>query len=131
MSSSTQTCSNSDRTSCLAVSRSGAIGLTQIMPSTGKEIARKLGIQDYNLFDPETNIKFGIYYLNYCMDLFKEPEYALAAYNAGPTRVKRWLQDADYHNIDIFVERIPITQTRDYVKKVMGNYFVYKRIYAR
>lgn len=117
-----------------------AHGLMQIIPPTGKGIARLIGIRPYNrymLYDPDTNIKMGCYYLSSLLKRFNgNPYYALAAYNGGPLKVKAWLArwgrevggDVD---IDEFVERIPLYETRRYVQKVMNSYNEYKRIYER
>ena len=113
-----------------AVSPSNAIGLTQVLPSTGKGIARELGIAPFDpesLKEPEVSIRFGLNYFNYCLQRFNGiPEYALSAYNGGPSRTSKWISDIP---IDQWVERIPRTQTRLYVKKVMASYYVYKQLY--
>lgn len=115
----------------MAVSSSNAIGLTQVIPSTGKGIARELGISRFDaesLKDPDTSIRFGVHYFNYCLKKFNGvPEYALAAYNGGPTRAGKWENDCP---MDEWVERIPLLQTRLYVKKVMGSYHVYQQLYG-
>lgn len=115
----------------IAVSPSNAIGLTQVIPSTGKGIARELGINQFDpesLKDPNTSIRFGIHYFNYCLKRFNGvAEYALAAYNGGPTRAGKWEKDCLE---DEWVERIPRTETRLYVKKVMGSYYAYKQLYG-
>lgn len=115
----------------MAVSRSNAIGLTQVIPSTGKGIARELGVRwdsPESLKDPDISIKFGVHYFTYCLKRFNGvPEYALAAYNGGPTRAGKWKKDCP---TDEWVERIPRTETRLYVKKVMGSYYVYKQLYG-
>jgi len=115
-----------------------AHGLMQIIPTTGRGIARMIGIRPYHswrLYEPETNIKMGCYYLSNLIKRFNGNVYlALAAYNGGPMRVKAWLgrwkrtkgKDLD---IDEFVEKIPFRETRFYVKKVMKSYNEYKRIY--
>jgi len=80
-----------------AVSVKGATGLMQVMPATAKEIARELEIEDYDLKDPTTNRMFGEYYLSKMLKMFKgNQELALAAYNAGPGKVREWL--AKYGN---------------------------------
>ncbi|OYD13823.1 hypothetical protein CH333_09810 [candidate division WOR-3 bacterium JGI_Cruoil_03_44_89] len=114
-----------------AVSSSNAIGLTQVIPSTGSGIARELGVDNFcpeSLKDPETSIRFGAHYFNYCLKRFDGvPEYALAAYNGGPTRTAKWKRDCP---VDEWVERIPLLQTRLYVKKIMGFYHVYRQLYG-
>lgn len=74
-----------------AESPKGAKGLMQIMPDTAKEIAKELGITKYDLSDPATNKKFGEYYLTKMIKQFGDPELALAAYNAGPGNVAKWI----------------------------------------
>lgn len=117
----------------LAVSGSNARGLMQLLPGTAQDIGRweNLGSVDaFGLFNPETNVKFGSAYIKYVEDhLYNETVYAVAAYNGGPSAVKRWLDKANSDDIDEFVENIPYEQTRDYVKKVYGSYWNYKRIY--
>ena len=115
-----------------AVSTSNAIGLTQILPSTGNSIARKLKVDNFDLFDPYTNIQFGSYYLSYYFDSFDgKPELALAAYNGGPTRVAEWIAKGDTSKLDVWVERIPRDQTREYVKKVLSSYLVYQLLWKQ
>jgi soluble lytic murein transglycosylase-like protein len=79
-----------------AVSNVGALGLTQIMPVTGKEIAGDLHIAEYDLFDPATNVRMGAYYLGQLLERFEGNERAaLAAYNYGPTAVSRMLRNGE------------------------------------
>lgn len=79
-----------------AVSKVGALGLTQIMPVTGKEIAEDLHIAEYDLFDPATNVRMGSYYLRQLLTRFDGSERAaLAAYNYGPTAVSRMLRNGE------------------------------------
>lgn len=112
----------------VAKSGVGAAGLMQIMPATGRWIAQRLGIKGFDtrrLNDPETNIKFGAYYLRHVLDsLDGQPVLATAAYNAGPRRAQRW-RDGKPMEAAIYIEGIPFTETRDYVKKVMSNAMYY------
>ncbi len=112
----------------VARSSVGAAGLMQIMPATGRWIAQRLGIKRFNakkLNEPETNIKFGAYYLRYVQEsLDGHPVLATAAYNAGPRRAERW-RDGRSMEGAIYIESIPFTETRDYVKKVMSNAMYY------
>lgn len=128
------------RFNSMTVSWARAHGLMQIIPSTGRGIARLIGIRPYytlKLFDPETNIKMGCYYLSNLMKRFDgNPYLAAAAYNGGPMRVKAWLnkwgrEKAYELDIDEFVEGIPLGETRRYVQKVMHSFNEYKRIYER
>ena len=109
-----------------ASSSAGARGLMQIMPATGRWIARQLGQRDFRtrqLFDPDVNLSFGTFYLRTVYDdLYNSRVLASAGYNAGPRRPRRWAstlpQDVDGA---LFVEIIPFNETRDYVKKVLLN----------
>ena len=115
-----------------ALSYANAVGLMQIIPSTGRWIAKKLRVKDfspYDLFDPEINIKFGKWYIYYLLDRFKGNIFhAIAAYNGGGRVVRRTLKYNKISDPAEFVEYIPYLQTRNYVKKVYTNYFVYKEL---
>jgi soluble lytic murein transglycosylase len=115
-----------------AVSTSNAIGLMQIIPSTGSWIAEKLGVSKFrsdDLFDIDVNLRFGAWYFKYLLGKFDgNPELAVAAYNGGPGNVSRWLPRLGSDDIDLFIERIPRDETREYVKKVMHNHHVYSRL---
>lgn len=106
----------------------GAAGLMQIMPDTGRWIARRLGIKGFEPRDmhrPDTNIKFGTYYLKHVQNtLDGSPVLATAAYNAGPGRAQRWRSAAPMEAA-VYIETIPFTETRDYVRKVMSNAMFY------
>ncbi|KAB2312614.1 transglycosylase SLT domain-containing protein [Betaproteobacteria bacterium SCN2] len=112
----------------VAKSGVGAAGLMQIMPATGRWIAQRLGIKGFDtrsLNEPETNIRFGTYYLRYVLEsLDGQPVLATAAYNAGPGRAQRW-RDSKPMEGAIYIESIPFSETRDYVKKVMSNAMYY------
>ena len=106
----------------------GATGLMQIMPTTARWIAKKLGLKDYRskLLDQlDTNLLLGMYYMkNMLSSLDGSPVLASAAYNAGPGRARRW-RDSKPMEGAIYVETIPFDETRDYVKKVMSNTMYY------
>ncbi len=112
------------------VSRANAWGLMQLIPATAGDMARLTGIKiqsNEQLFDPEINIHFGTLYLRQLNQLFNgQKEYMLAAYNAGPHRVKRWRMMPGSAEPDVFIENIEFKETRNYVKKVMKNYWAYK-----
>jgi soluble lytic murein transglycosylase len=116
------------------ISYANAWGLMQLLPSTGKSLARQEGMthfQTFQLLDPETNIRLGTRYLRQTLDRFGGvPEYALAAYNAGESRVEDWQSAGPYSGIDEFVESIPFTQTRDYVQAILRNIEIYREIDA-
>lgn len=116
------------------VSRSNAHGLTQIMPATGKELARRLGIKGFTpklLFDPTVNLQMGSYYLRSLMNsLGGNLAQALASYNAGKGRVTQWLERGEYRDTAEFVESIPFDETRGYVQSVIRNAGMYRRLYG-
>jgi len=123
-----------------AKSHSSARGLMQIMPKTGRGIAKDLDINRYRttrLYEPSLNIEMGAYFLACLVKNFKDNFYlALAGYNGGPNKIKRYVNnwyngDLKLVDIDEFVESIPSRETRLYVQKVMGSYFEYKRLYDR
>ncbi len=110
-----------------AVSRAGARGLMQLMPATARELARQLHWQGRpDLSDPETNIRLGSRYLDALVQRFGRLEYAAAAYNAGPSRVSRWLQRLGQADVRVWVEAIPFDETRRYVQQVMAFRVVYE-----
>ena len=106
----------------------GASGLMQLMPATAKWIAGKAGIEDYRqdmIHELDTNIALGTYYLRYTLDLMNgQAVMATAAYNAGPSRAKKWMAD-DALEGAIYAETIPFSETRNYVQKVMANTHIY------
>jgi soluble lytic murein transglycosylase len=112
----------------VARSSVGASGLMQIMPTTARWIARRLGIKRFHpneMQDPAKNIQFGAYYLKHVQSsLDGSPVLATAAYNAGPSRAQRW-RDARPMEAAVYIESIPFAETRDYVKKVMSNAMYY------
>ena len=111
-----------------AKSSVGAGGLMQVMPATAKWIAKKLGLSSYHdgmLHDIDTNVNLGTYYMRYTLDTFNGQEVmATAAYNAGPSRAKRWAANQPLEGA-IYAETIPFGETRNYVKKVLANAHMY------
>ena len=106
-----------------AVSPSGAVGLMQIMPATGREIAGKIGLKDYSrteLKNPSVNIMIGCWYFRKLLERFGSREKALIAYNAGPGNLEKWMQGSVSAR-DVLKKAYP--ETKNHVKKV-------KRIYA-
>ncbi len=117
-----------------AVSRARALGLMQLLPSVGQQLARQAGVLGYStnsLFQPNVNIELGTIYFREMLQKFggKLP-YALAAYNAGSERVRQW--DAADPAVDAaaFVESIPFTETREYVQAIERNANMYRRLYG-
>jgi soluble lytic murein transglycosylase len=114
-------------------SHAGARGLMQILPSTGRLLARqeKLRYNLSDLYDPEINIRYGTRYLKDVLGSFGgRVDYALASYNAGPHRVKRWTGMDLNIPPEVFIEEIPFDETRDYVKLVLRNEMLYRRLYG-
>jgi len=117
----------------LAVSGAGARGLLQVMPAVGAELARAAGIARFDptdLFDPATNLKLGCTHLADYRRRFGSVPRALAAYNGGPSRVERWTT-AGGKDDERFVERIPIPETRLYVKRVLAGARMYAIVWPR
>jgi soluble lytic murein transglycosylase len=112
----------------VARSSVGASGLMQIMPTTARWIAQRLGIKRFKskeMQDPAKNIQFGAYYLKHVQSTLDDsPVLATAAYNAGPSRAQRW-RDTRPMEAAVYIESIPFAETRDYVKKVMSNAMYY------
>lgn len=110
----------------------GAQGLMQIMPATGKLVARQLGVSGFSVGDlgeTDTNVRLGVAYLRSVLDgLAGSPVLATAAYNAGPGRARRWQGPQPLEGA-IYAESIPFSETRDYVKKVMANAVAYSVLF--
>jgi soluble lytic murein transglycosylase len=117
-----------------AVSRANAIGLMQLLPKTGKQMAKQVKMRDYSvgaLTTPRTNLQLGTRYFRQLIEKFDgNLEYALAAYNAGPDRVEDWLSNGPYRDLPEFVESIPFTETREYVQAIVRNANIYRRLYG-
>ena len=116
------------------ISRAGAVGLMQVMPETGRWVAGQLGLKGFEpdqLFDQDLNIKLGSWYLAHLFEQFKgNLVFTVAAYNAGPEAVTEWIQRGDFQDMDEFVEQIPFSETRLYVKKVLRSYYEYLFIHV-
>jgi soluble lytic murein transglycosylase len=108
-----------------AISRVGARGLMQLMPATARLMA-----PPGDLDDPAFNIELGTRFLAGLMREFNDPRLALAAYNAGPNRVRQWLNTRRSDDLEAFVEQIPFDETRLYVKRVVFSWEEYRRIYG-
>lgn len=109
----------------------GALGLTQVLPSTGQWIAEQLGVPSFDLRDPEDNLYFGTWYLDYTHRRNQDNTLlAIASYNAGPGSVAGWVDRFGTADLDVFAERIPFAETHHYVSAVFGNYWNYLQIYV-
>ena len=106
----------------------------QLLPSTGRATARKVGLSSYNtemLNIPRINIELGIYYFKQVLDEFLgDIHLAMASYNAGPHRAAKW--KVKHYNLDKdeFVEEIPFRETRNYIRRILRSYGAYKAIYG-
>lgn len=109
-----------------------ARGLMQMTDKTADWVAEELGLEyDYDMAEnPEINIKMGCYYLSCLIEMYKNTETALAAYNAGMGNVSKWLEDARYSADGITLSDIPYTETKKYVKRVKFFTNIYKKLYA-
>jgi soluble lytic murein transglycosylase len=117
-----------------AVSRANAYGLMQLLPSTGRSIAKKEGDKHFStseLLNPSRNLHLGTIDLRHSIDRYNgQVEYALAAYNAGDSPVHQWMSTNNYKDIPEWVESIPYTETREYVQGILRNREVYRAVYG-
>ena len=115
-----------------AVSHANAIGLMQVLPKTGKILARQLKVKytKNKLFEPDYNLQLGMVYIAELLRATGAPEYAAAAYNAGEDRIALWKAERNYDEIPELVESIPFTETREYVQVVLRNAEVYRAVYG-
>lgn len=116
-----------------AISKKGAVGLMQVTEKTGTWIASMLNAPEFspdNLKNPETNIRFGCWYLSYLMDRFNgNSDLALAAYNAGEGTVSGWIDTGLIGWKDEKIKSLPYGETEKYLIRVNRIYFVYKTLY--
>jgi soluble lytic murein transglycosylase len=117
-----------------AVSPANARGLTQILPSTGRELSRRLKMKQYStarLFQPAVSLQFGSFYFKMLADsVGGRFEAALAAYNAGLSRARAWSSWGEFREPAEFVETVPFSETRTYIQTVLRNADVYRRLYG-
>ncbi|HYL63200.1 MAG TPA: transglycosylase SLT domain-containing protein [Candidatus Methylomirabilis sp.] len=116
-----------------ALSPQNAIGLMQVIPKTGRLLAKQLRVRYSNdrLFQPEYNIELGMLYISGLVKSMGGPEYALAAFDAGEDRIAAWKAERNYEEVPELVESIPFSETRDYVQIVLRNAEVYRMIYGQ
>ncbi|SHE31900.1 lytic transglycosylase domain-containing protein [Desulforamulus putei] len=117
-----------------AASPKGARGLMQIMPDTANWISQQMGggpVPPEKLFNPETSISLGTWYLADLFDEFKgDPVLAIAAYNAGRGNVRNWLNEQHWTGERKTIDQIPFLETRQYIRRVLWNYKVYHYLYG-
>ncbi|MGL5257874.1 MAG: lytic transglycosylase domain-containing protein [Proteocatella sp.] len=117
-----------------AVSRAGARGLMQITEDTFNWLSVKMKVNKYeydDLFDPEVNIMYGVFFISYLQDRFEDNRTVTAAYNAGINVTRRWLKDERYSDDGISLKYIPYKETSNYVEIVNKNYNKYIEIYEK
>ncbi len=117
-----------------AESSMGAIGLMQMMPATFEDLTSDSFLGEHldvsELYNPDVSIKYGVYYLNFLYEMFdRNLDTALAAYNAGPGNVKKWLANPEYSDGNGNLTNIPFTETRNYVSKVNNEIDTYRKLY--
>ena len=113
-----------------ARSHAGALGMMQLMPATAKRVARQNNISyrgTRDLLNPAKNIHLGTTYLKQLVNKFDNNEVlAMAAYNAGPHRVTKWIPEEEALPLDVWIETIPFKETRNYVKHLLSNQDIYR-----
>jgi len=117
-----------------ALSRVGAQGLMQIMPATAADIARRMGNADFqpdDVWKPETNIKMGMFYLNWLLERYNgDISLALAAYNAGLGNVDSWLANPEFSQDGLTLDVIPFPETYNYLRRIQQFQRIYRVLLA-
>ncbi len=111
------------------VSSAGAVGLSQLMPATAASVAVRMRMTDPDLRDPATNLAIGVRHLKDLMSRVDSPTKALVSYNAGLTRLRQWERAARGLSADLFVESLPIAETRQYIRKILVSSVMYAFLY--
>jgi soluble lytic murein transglycosylase len=118
-----------------AISHANAMGLMQLLPSVGKNLAKEMKVKHFSqdeLLVANTNLQLGTRYFKHMVDHYDgQVQYALAAYNAGEDRVDDWRKNGNFSDVEEFVESIPFTETREYVQAIMRNAMIYKLLYSK
>ena len=114
-----------------AVSNKGAKGLMQLMQTTAEEVAKKIEIQidDNSILNSEVNINLGTKYISGLISKYENIGLALAAYNAGSGNVDSWIEQGILNSNGSNLEEIPFLETNNYVRKILRDYKIYKKIY--
>ena len=117
------------------ISRAKAYGLTQVLPATGRELSLKAGVRGFTtamLFQPETNLNLGTFYIRQMLNsLDNSVVETLAAYNAGRSRVIKWRTFGTFREPSEFIETVPFDETRDYIQSVIRNGEMYRQLYSK
>ena len=114
-------------------SSANAYGLMQLLPSTGRRYAQRIGMRPFStasLTRPEANIRLGMAYFKDLVDRFGGAHFALASYNAGESRVSQWRDERPGLQQDEFIDDIPYPETQNYVKRILGTAEDYRRLYG-
>jgi len=114
-------------------SSANAYGLMQLLPSTGRRYAQRIGMRPFStasLTRPEANIRLGMAYFKDLVDRFGGAHFALASYNAGESRVSQWRDERPGLQEDEFIDDIPYPETQNYVKRILGTAEDYRRLYG-
>jgi hypothetical protein len=111
------------------VSRSGAVGLTQLMPETAGDSARRLRMEEYDLRDPDQNLRLGAHHFSRLVSRLEDIPKALMAYNAGLSQLRSWERKFAGLPTDLFAEAIPFPETRNYVRKILVSAVYYGGLY--
>lgn len=114
-----------------ATSAVGASGLMQLMPATAQDEAARLGIEDYDIYQVDTNIRLGVSHIAWLLRRIKRLDWSIAAYNAGSGNLAKWVADQQDVPFEEWVEEIPYPETYDYLKKVLSNLYVYRWLYEK
>ena len=114
-----------------AVSHREAKGLMQLMYSTAEEIAKKVNVDlnEENILEPDININLGTKYISMLIQKYGNINLALAAYNAGSGNVDGWIEKGTLKEDGSDIENIPFTETNNYVRKILRDYEIYKKLY--
>jgi peptidoglycan lytic transglycosylase len=117
-----------------AVSAANAHGLMQLLPSTARRLAKRMGVPRpsvASLHDPDLNIRLGTRYFSDLLTRFNgQKDKVLAGYNAGEDRVESWLSEGNYADFEEFVDNIPFSETRNYIKIIFRNYYFYRKLHG-
>lgn len=115
-----------------STSRRGARGLMQVMPETGRWVAGKIGLKNYDdeaLYNPQVNIEIGSWYLKFLQKTYRNDSLALAAYNAGLKNVDRWVKKSPSKSPEDVAKSIPFKETREFVIRVKRSHRAYRQLY--